>query len=167
MKYPTLILVNILVGLGQVHAQTDLTMTRDEFVESQLNMMEQAKVIQQEMASRSDDMMKDKMSAEAYTEYKQDTERKQKQQEREVANCLGIPPENMAELSARVGPDFQITVIKKCSGKLPPTINLEGLDWTSNKDFLEYKRCAEALVAKEVGVPADRLEECSRMAQNF
>jgi len=145
-------------------AQTDIVISKDEFVENQLKMMEQVKQAQAEMTDSTDKLMKDKLPPAEYEQYKKDLQAEQSQQEVKVADCLGIPAEDIPGLSEKMGPDFQISVIKSCSKKLPETVNIGSENMMNSPEFAAYMGCAEAMVAKEVGVSPSKLKQCSAMA---
>lgn len=166
-KSPLLLALTLLFSATAQAQDAEQTISKDEFVKSQLAMMEQMKQVQKDMAEDAESMMRDKMTPEEFAQYKAEADAEQKEQEEKVADCLGIPAEQISSMSEKVGPDFQIDVIKSCSSKLPETLSLDNMDWDSNADFAAYKECAENMVAKEIGVSSAKLQQCSTMAANM
>lgn len=167
MKYRTLIGATLAMLISVAQAQPEITISKDQYVENQLKMMEQIKEVQSDVADSNEKMLKEKLPPGEYEQYKKDQDQAQKDEEAKVANCLGVPVEKMPELSEKVGPEFQISVIKTCADTLPETINLSETDWTINPKFADYKKCAEDLVAKEVGISSAKLQECSETVEDL
>jgi len=165
MKYAALLPILFFTAIPVAYGQAaEITMPRDQYIENQLKMMEQLKNVQSDMQDSTQKMMKEKLTPESYAEFQKNQDQSQKQLEKRVATCLGVPVEKMPELSAKVGPDFQVKVIKTCATKLPEIINLNDADWTKNPRFAAYKACAEELVSKETGISSHKLQECSEVA---
>lgn len=156
-----------LVVATPVVAQEEGTISKDEFVQSQLMMMQQLKDAQADIEANNDKALKEQLSPEAYAEYKAEMEEYKQEQEQKVASCLGVSTEDVAGMSEKVGPDFQMELIKTCSSKLPDTLNMNQLDLESNSDLAEYRQCAEEMVAKEIGVSSEKLRSCSELAEDM
>lgn len=148
-------------------AQEEGTISKEEFVQSQLLMMERLKGAQADIEANNDKALKEQLSPEAYAEYKAEMAEYKQEQEEKVANCLGVSTDDVAGMSEKVGPDFQMQLIKACSSKLPDTLNLNSLDLESNSDLAEYRACAEEMVAKEIGISSEKLRSCSELAEDM
>ncbi|RBP53035.1 hypothetical protein [Arenicella xantha] len=152
------------IGVGVAQAQEDSVISKEEFVQSQLALMEQMKKMQANDEAGAASELEQQLSPEAYAEYQQELEARQNEQDQKVAACLGVPVAEIANLSKKVGPDFQITLIKKCSEKLPASVNLSQLSMDENSGLEAYRMCAEGMVAKEIGVTSEKLRLCSQVA---
>ncbi|GGZ97468.1 hypothetical protein GCM10008090_02190 [Arenicella chitinivorans] len=156
-----------LAVVAPTFAQQEGTISKDEFVQSQLAMMQRLKDAQADIEANNDKALKEQLSPEAYAEYQAEMSEYKQEQEAKVANCLGVPTDEVAGMSEKVGPDFQMQLIKACSSKLPDTLNLNALDLESNTGLAEYRECAEEMVAKEIGVSSEKLRSCSELAEDM
>jgi len=153
--------------MSTAQAQNEVVISKDEFVASQLQMMEQVKQAQAEMANNEDDVLKEKLSAEEYEQYKTELDQAQKEQETKVADCLGISADKIPSLTEKMGADFQISVIESCSKVLPEQVNIGSPTMMESPEFAPYMACAEDMVAEEIGVSSEKLKSCSAMAQEL
>lgn len=145
-------------------AQETVVVSKEEFVQSQLALMEQMKQAQADEEAGQVSDLQQQLSPEAYAEYQEELTARQTAQDKQVADCLGLPVAEIVGLSQKVGPDFQISLIKSCSAKLPDELNLSQLQLEGNADLEAYRQCAESMVASEIGVTSEKLRQCSRLA---
>lgn len=142
-------------------AQTELNFTRQQFVDTQLQMLENIDQAASEAQSARDEILKKNLPPEEYQRLKQEDARLANEEQIAAAKCLGIEIDEIGEIEEKVGPKFQIEVVKACASLLPDSFTLSGVDFASAPALAEYSNCTVERTAKELGFPLEKFAQCN------
>lgn len=154
----TLTLISISFG---ALAQSEITMTKQEFIDNQINMFSQFDEMQAQRGVQIDEMMKSKMSSEAYDEFKKKNDLAEQEELKSAADCLGVSTQKLESITKNIGSAALVEAANACSSKLPESIAISGMDWTQVPGLAEYNACNEEFIAKKSGVPLAKYKKCA------
>lgn len=160
MKKIITLLVTGAISFSAIAQQESIPMTKQQFLETNENMLNQAEKYAEKGSSMSDAVMKKNMSAENYSKYKVQEEEFEKQNNKELAECIGIAPDKLAKAKAAFKPKAMLGVMKQCSSKIPEHFNMTSLDFTQEPALAEFSACIQEIITKETGIPAAKYKKC-------
>lgn len=158
----TLLATIVLMSVSFVAlSQSEITLTKQEFIDNQLEMFSQLDAIQTKASADTEQMMKSKMAPEAYEEYQKEKDVAEQEEMKLAADCLGISVEKMESITTSIDSAVLVEATNLCSAKLPDSITISGMDWTDNASLAEYNSCNEQFIADKSGVPLEKYKECA------
>lgn len=160
MKKIITLLAACAISFSATAQQESILMTKQQFLETYENMLNQAEKYTQKGSSMSDEIMKKKMSAEDYKKYKVQEEEFEKQHVNELAECIGIAPEKLAKAKDAFKPKAMLGVIKQCSSKIPESFSMTSLDFNQDPALAEFGACTQEVITKETGISVAKYEKC-------
>jgi hypothetical protein len=160
MKKIITLLVAGSISFSATAQQESIPMTKQQFLQTYENMLNQAEEYAQKGSSMSDEMMKKKMSAEDYSRYKDEEKEFEKQHDKELAKCVGIAPEKLAKAKDSFKPKAMLVVMKQCSSKIPESFNMTSLDFTEEPALADFSDCTQEIMTKQTGIPVAKYEKC-------
>lgn len=140
--------------------QESIKMTKQQFLETYENMLNQAEEYAQKGRSMSEEMMKKNMSAEDYKNYKDQEAEFEKQSNNQLAKCIGIAPEKLAKAKDTFKPKAMLTVMKQCSSKIPDSFTVTSLNFTQEPALSEFGACTQEIMTKDTGISVAKYEKC-------
>jgi hypothetical protein len=154
------LLVTGAISFSAIAQQESIPMTKQQFLETYENMLNQSENYAQKGSSMSDEIMKKNMSAEDYSKYKSQEAEFKKQHSNELAKCIGISPEKLAKAKDGFKPKAMLGVMKQCSSKIPESFNMTSLNFTQEPALAEFGACTQEIMTKETGIPVAKYEKC-------
>jgi len=142
-------------------SQSEITMTKQEFIDNQIKMFGQLEARQSEISAQTDELMKSKMSPEEYERFKKENDLAEDKQLAEAAGCLGISTEKLESITKELDSTALLQAVEACSSKLPESITISGVNWAQVPGLADYNKCNEEFIAKKSGVPLEQYKKCA------
>ncbi len=139
-------------------------MTRQEFVDAQINAALSTQKSEEQRAQRNTEMLKKALPPEDFEKMMAAEDAAVSKARQQMAKCLEISEQTLRQHEESFNTKFQIELIKTCATKLPDIISLTGNEWGANADLTAFQTCAETEIAKRTEIPEQRLYECSQQA---
>ncbi|GAA6139220.1 hypothetical protein NBRC116583_29670 [Arenicella sp. 4NH20-0111] len=136
-------------------------MSKEEFVNMQLKMIEGAQQMQEELGERNRKMLKEALPKEDFEKLMAEDQEYEAQAKAQTAECLGISEQELELYENSFNEEFQLELVKSCSSELPESITVKSMNWSDNTDLEAFQACTEAEVAKRTKIPQKKLKECS------
>ena len=146
------------------HAQ-QTSISKQEFVDTQINATRQAQEAEQQREKRNIDMLKKALPAKDFEKMMADEAAAEEKEKTRMAKCLGISEADFKGHEESFNTEFQIELIQTCAAELPETISIKSNDWGNNPDLAGFQACAEAQIAKRTQIPAETLLACSESSE--
>lgn len=156
-----LLFISLLATATSLQAQ-QTSMSKQEFIDAQINAATQAQKIAKEREENNIAMLKKALPPEDFEKLMAADEATKIDSQNQMAECLGVSRQDIEKYEASFDAEFQIELVKTCSADLPETISLEGNQWGENADLAAFQACAENEVAKHANIPKQRLLKCSQ-----
>ena len=167
MKKKSLIyLCFTLVASTCVYAQ-EMTLSKEQFLQMTDQMLSRSEELKAQMQSNTDAQMKQHLSEEQYQQYKADEKMMREEENAQLADCLGISESKLESIKAKVTPQVIGTAVKDCSSKLPNTITMSTLDWSSNPELTDFNACTEEKIADKANVSLAKFQQCSSQEEDW
>ncbi|MBX2849220.1 MAG: hypothetical protein KTR16_12915 [Acidiferrobacterales bacterium] len=153
-------LVAISAIQNPVFAETQ-TMTRDAFIEAQIEQLKRAEQNQKELTKRNLALLKKSLPTEEFDKLMADEAATEQAAHKRMSACLGITESEFTKYRAMFDAEFQIELAKTCTHSLPDTITFNGQSWEQNQDLVAFQQCAQKQIAKRTKISQSRLVKCS------
>ena len=160
MKKIIILLVAGTISFSATAQQESIPMTKQQFLQTYENILNQAEKLAQKGSSMSDEIMKKNMSADDYKNYKDEEEAFEKQNDIELAKCIGITPEKLAKAKDELQPKVVLGVMKQCSSAIPASFNMTSMDFTQEPALAKFNACTQEVMTKETGIPVAKYQKC-------
>lgn len=156
-----LAILTILLTSSSAFSQSEITLTKQEFIDHQVKMFGQLDANQAQAIAQKDEMMKSQLSKEAYAEYKKEDAAVEQEELKAAADCLGISTKKLESITNSIGSAALVEAANACSKMLPESITISGMDWSSTPSLAEYNSCNEQFIAEKSGVPLEKYKQCA------
>ncbi len=148
------------ISFSALAQQESIQMTKQQFLETYENMLNQAEKYAQKGSSMSDELMKKNMSPEDYQEYRNQEQEFAEQLNNDLAQCMGIAPEKLTKAKDSFKPKAMLAVMKQCSAKIPESFTMSSLNFAQEPALSEFGACTQEIMTKETGVSVAKYEKC-------
>ncbi len=147
------------LSTGTAIAQNDtMQMNKKQFVALYENALQARKSMP--AGGMAEEMMRKNLSPEQFEQWKKEEKMFKQEQNQTLADCAGISVDKLNELEEKMTPEFQLSLMKQCSNKLPELINVGASNLHEAPELAEFSACTESLVSKKFGVSAKKIEAC-------
>jgi len=148
-------------------AQVETTMSKQEFIDSQIELFGQVDEMKAKVGVQQDEMMKSKLTPELYADYKKRREATEQTEVKRVADCLGISTDKVKSIEESIDSKTLVESVSRCSSKLPESVTLVGGDWSKAAALAEYNNCNEQFIADKSGIPVEKYKQCAAEQEEF
>jgi len=73
----------------------------------------------------------------------------------------------LESVKEKITPQIIGTAVKDCSGKLPDTITMSTLEWSSNPELTNSNACTEKKIAEKANVSLTKFQQCSSQEEDW